>query len=78
MDEFRIRVEIAKLIREGRLNAGLTQDEVAEILRMKQPTYSQYERGTRVPGVIQFMDIFEAMGLDPGREMDKLVERLKA
>lgn len=77
MNEDKIKVEVANLIKEGRLKAGLTQDDMADRLNIKQPTYSQYERGTRVPGVIQFMDIFEAMGLDPGREMDKLVKRLK-
>jgi transcriptional regulator with XRE-family HTH domain len=77
MNEVKIRNEIANLIKEGRLKAGLTQDDMADRLNIKQPTYAQYERATRVPGVIQFMDIFEAMGLDPGREMDKLVERVK-
>ena len=44
-----LRTEILKYgrIRDIRIDRGLTQAQVAEILNVKQNTYSQYECGTR-------------------------------
>jgi len=39
-------------IRYYRTLAGLTQYELADKLGIKQPTMSQYERGTRNPSII--------------------------
>ena len=43
-----MRTEILKYerIRNCRIDRGLTQKEVAEVLHIKQNTYSQYEIGT--------------------------------
>lgn len=77
MNEDKIKVEVANLIKEGRLKAGLTQEEVADRMGVARQSYSQYENGIKAPGAIQFMYIFEAMGLDPAEEMDKLAKRIK-
>ena len=37
-------------IRDLRNDRGLTQAEIAEILKVKQNTYCQYETGTQLPG----------------------------
>lgn len=43
----KLRTEILKYgrIRDLRMDRGLTQEEVAKLLRVKQNTYSQYEIG---------------------------------
>ena len=44
-----LRTEILKYgrIRDIRIDRGLTQEQVAKILNVKQNTYSQYETGQR-------------------------------
>ncbi len=42
-------MDIAKLIRQIRLERGITQDSLAEALSLTKQTVSNYERGIRVP-----------------------------
>jgi transcriptional regulator with XRE-family HTH domain len=43
-----MRNKLGKLVRENRLNAGLTQAEYAERLKISTVTLSKVENGTRV------------------------------
>ncbi len=51
------RKEVKKLsfgenLRNARLKTALTQTDVAEILKVAQPTYAQYETSARLPNVL--------------------------
>jgi len=41
---------LSQRLKELRINAGLRQQDVAEMLNVARVTYSNYERGTREPG----------------------------
>jgi len=44
-------------IRELRIDAGLTQDSIAELLHVKENTYSQYELGLKRVPVAAFITL---------------------
>jgi DNA-binding XRE family transcriptional regulator len=47
------RREIALRVRDARLNSGLKQSDVAEVLNISQSSYSRMERGILMPDVAQ-------------------------
>lgn len=52
----------ARLIREARLEAGLSQSELAKRAGTSQPTVAAYESGTKIPGVGTLTRLLEATG----------------
>jgi transcriptional regulator with XRE-family HTH domain len=57
---------------EARERAQLTQGELAAVLRRPQSFVSKYERGERRLDVIEFLQVVEAMRVDPRTILDKL------
>ncbi len=53
------------LIVKTRKRAGLTQTEVAKRLRQYQSYVARIESGQRRIDVVEFLEIAEAIGLDP-------------
>lgn len=62
---------IALIIAE-RKAAGLTQAAVAKKLRRYQSIVANIESGERRIDVVEFLDIAEAIGFDPGQLIQKL------
>ncbi len=60
------------LLREQRLSAGLTQQEVADRLGKPQSYVAKYEGGERRLDVVEFLDVAEALGADPARMITRL------
>lgn len=54
----------AKLIREARVRAGLTQSELARRAGTSQPTVAAYEAGTKTPTVATLDRLLEAAGAE--------------
>ena len=54
--------ELAKVLREERLRAGLTQVALAERLRRPQSFVAKYETGERQLDVIEFLLVTLAIG----------------
>lgn len=54
--------EIRSLIRQARLEAGLTQAELAELAGTSQPAVARYERGTVAPSMSTFERLLAACG----------------
>jgi transcriptional regulator with XRE-family HTH domain len=50
---------------EARRTKGLTQSELARLLRRPQSFVSKYERGERRLDVVEFLEVAEAVGADP-------------
>ena len=50
-------MEIHKKIKEARINAGLTQEQVAEILGTSPQTISRWETGTSTPDIMMLPKI---------------------
>jgi len=49
----------------ARKNAGLTQEELCELVGAYRTFVSKYEKGARQVRVAEFIALAEAMGLDP-------------
>lgn len=56
--------EIGKKIRVLRRTRGLTQEQLAEKIRVKRATISNYEIGRRSPHIKELEDISEALGVN--------------
>jgi transcriptional regulator with XRE-family HTH domain len=60
------------LLIQARKTAGLTQVELAERLRKPQSYVSKFERGERRLDVIEFLEVAEALQIDPLRFLKNL------
>ncbi len=65
------QVKLCRALVEARRGAGLTQAALAERLSRPQSFVSKYERGERRLDVIEFMEVANALGIQPS----KLIER---
>lgn len=62
------------LLIEARKYAGVTQVELASRLSRPQSFVSKFERGERRLDVIEFLDIAEALGIDPSEFFSKVAQ----
>ncbi len=58
------KAEIGRKIRILRKTRGLTQEQLAERLRITRATISNYEIGRRSPHIKELEDIAEALGVN--------------
>ncbi|MBZ6078161.1 helix-turn-helix domain-containing protein [Microvirga puerhi] len=65
---------LCELLIEARKKAGLTQVEVAERLGKPQSFVAKYEGGERRLDVIEFLEVAEALKLEPSILIKRLVE----
>jgi transcriptional regulator with XRE-family HTH domain len=56
---------LQEALREARVKAGLTQQQVADKLGKPQSFVAKYEGGERRLDVIEFLEVVEAFGIDP-------------
>lgn len=63
---------LRRVLVEARTAGGLTQAEVASRLRRPQSFVSKYERGERRLDVVEFMEVAQALSLDPCRVIKEL------
>jgi transcriptional regulator with XRE-family HTH domain len=57
------RILIASRIKEARLNAGLTQHDVAKELHISQSSYCRIEKGTAPPDCVQIRTLSGLYGI---------------
>jgi transcriptional regulator with XRE-family HTH domain len=57
----------ALLIRQERVKAGLTQEQLAEIIGTTPVTIGRYETGERGVSIPKLMEIAHALGVPPAR-----------
>ena len=55
----------SELLRQARLKAGMTQDELAAKVRLTREYVSLLERGKRTPTIHVFIRLTRALGLAP-------------
>jgi transcriptional regulator with XRE-family HTH domain len=58
--------------------AELTQTQLAAKLSRPQSFVSKYERGERRLDVIEYLEVAEALGIDPVRFVRKILQRSKS
>ncbi len=56
----------------GRQAKGLTQAQLAGLLRKPQSFVSKYERGERRLDLVEFLEVAKAIGMDPKKLIDQL------
>lgn len=49
-----------------RIARGMSQDQLAELMGVEQPTIQRWESGSREPKVSQISELAEVLGVDPG------------
>lgn len=62
-------------LRQARISARLSQEELGKRLGSRQQFVSKYEAGERRLDVIEFIDIAVALGLDWRSDLGALIER---
>jgi transcriptional regulator with XRE-family HTH domain len=60
------------LLKETREKRGLTQIDVAKKLNRPQSFVSKYENGERRLDVVEFLEVADALGVDPCRLLKAL------
>lgn len=67
--------QFRRLLVDARLKAGVTQANLARALGRPQSFVSKFERGERRLDVIEFLDVAQALSLDPIRVITDLDRR---
>jgi transcriptional regulator with XRE-family HTH domain len=67
------QAHLEELLITGRLDASLTQQELAHRLKRPQSFISKYETGERKLSVLEVIEVSQAIGLDPRKIIDELV-----
>ncbi len=65
---------LSEMLVHYREQAGLKQSEVAALLGRHQPFVSNVEAGERRLDLIELLDLAEALGVDPRKLIDALLE----
>lgn len=66
-------VALMAALKQARLDAGLTQTDLAERLKRPQSFVAKYENGERRVEVVEFLQIVQAIGCD-GRSIIAAVQ----
>jgi transcriptional regulator with XRE-family HTH domain len=63
---------LRQVLRDTRKRRGLTQAKLAQRLGRPQSFVSKYERGERRLDLVEFLEVAEAIGVDPRKVLDAL------
>lgn len=63
---------LCELLVDARKARGISQDALAEKLGYVQTVVSKYERGERRLDLIEFLDVADALGIDPHKVIRQL------
>jgi ribosome-binding protein aMBF1 (putative translation factor) len=67
---------LRQILIDARVDAGITQVELADKLSRPQSFVSKYERGERRLDVIEFSEVARAIGIDPIESIRKIYDSL--
>lgn len=70
-----LHLALMEILRAARLEAGLTQAELARRLDRPQSFVAKIEVGERQLNVVEFVPYAEALGMTPGEAIAKVVSR---
>lgn len=62
--------DFGSFIKERRIEKGLSQEEVAKMLNIRQQTYGRYELGLREPGLWVILELSKILNFAPGEFFD--------
>lgn len=55
-------MQFAENLKKLRTEKGLTQQELANLIEIAQPTLAQYEKGLKFPTIITAVDLAQKLG----------------
>lgn len=65
------------VLRQLRMEKGLTQDQLSEMVGVASPFISMLESGHKYPNLEMIFKLAEALGVRPGAMLDAIEERFK-
>lgn len=65
----RVAEAFGRALLRARLDADMTQEQLADAARLHRTTIGLFERGLRCPSLDTFMQLADAMNADPGELM---------
>ena len=65
------------VLRQLRMEKGLTQDQLSEMVGVASPFISMLESGHKYPNLEMIFKLAEALGVRPGAMLDAMDERLQ-
>jgi transcriptional regulator with XRE-family HTH domain len=77
-DEQIIKTYFKDVLREYRLKAGMTQEQLSGLVDVSKGFLGMMETGERWPNVDMMIRLAEAMRIRPGEMLDAVVARWKA
>jgi transcriptional regulator with XRE-family HTH domain len=63
--------ELGERLRKLRLNKGLSQEQLANQVGLKQASISQFEKGQRLPTPATIRKLASALGIEPVMDWDR-------
>lgn len=70
--------DVGAALADARERAGLTQQQLAKLLRKPQSFVSNYERGQRRIDILELLRVVEALGRDPIEIFREILKRKRA
>jgi transcriptional regulator with XRE-family HTH domain len=64
---------LRSVLKEGRLAAGVTQQELCRRMKRNRMFVSAVEAGSRSLNVVEFIEYAEALGLDPRKLLGRVI-----
>ena len=68
---------IGPVLRQLRMEKGLTQDQLSEMVGVASPFISMLESGHKYPNLEMIFKLAGALGVRPGAMLDAMDERLR-
>jgi transcriptional regulator with XRE-family HTH domain len=65
LDEAALNLAVGARLRAARLRAGMTQQQVAELVRTSRPAITNIEMGHRGLTLSTFLSLCDALGIEP-------------
>ncbi|MDL2313599.1 helix-turn-helix domain-containing protein [Desulfovibrio sp. OttesenSCG-928-C14] len=65
------------VLRQLRMEKGLTQDQLSEMVGVASPFISMLESGHKYPNLEMLFKLADALGVRPGAMLDAVEERLR-
>ncbi|MFT4302243.1 MAG: helix-turn-helix transcriptional regulator [Desulfovibrio sp.] len=78
MEEQIAKLYFRDVLREYRLKAGMTQEQLAGLVDISKGFVGKMETGRKWPNVDMLIKLAEALNVRPGEMTDALVKRWKA
>jgi transcriptional regulator with XRE-family HTH domain len=71
MSDYRSQKEVGAYVRELRDGAGMTQNELGQVIGLDQPSVARLEKGERAISALQLVQLAERFGVDENTILER-------